>query len=396
MSITVREVWELKEFQSFRLVAGGNGLGNRIDSVGILDYEYALKDERISKKWTFRKYDFVISSLLFAKDKPELLLTAIIDLCKDQVGALAVKNVCYSGLPEEVIEYANQHELPVFMFGRDDAYFEDIVACLKNKIAERNNLELLEHRISMFLRGELDIKGQRELNREIISNRVQPYRIFYCFIRESNGEKIRDYRKFYRDEDRRNQTIYYYKGGCFIIIYMPSTQEDSSEKEYAQYRQVLLNYLRMPPESYWIGIGEIHENPESLMIAMIESICAQQYSRLFEKPRTYFHEMGIWQILLPCRRDEWFQRFSRNMTHLILDFDRQHEGNLYETIKAYVKSFGNIVRVADKMHLHKNTARYRINKVRELLNMEEDPSFDIQIFMAFMIDELNQWFGDDF
>ena len=48
------------------------------------------------------------------------------------------------------------------------------------------------------------------------------------------------------------------------------------------------------------------------------------------------------------------------------------------------------------MHLHKNTVRYRINKVRELLNMEEESSFDMQIFMAFMIDELNQWFHEDF
>ena len=44
MSITVREVWELKEFQAFQLVAGEKGLDNRIDAVGILDYEYALQD----------------------------------------------------------------------------------------------------------------------------------------------------------------------------------------------------------------------------------------------------------------------------------------------------------------------------------------------------------------
>ena len=132
MSISVREVWELKEFQPFQLVAGEAGLDNRIDSIGILDYEYALQSGEAPKKWTFRKYDFVISSLLFAKDDPGMLMSAIVDLCHDQVSALAVKNVCYPELPEEVLKYADEHGLPIFMFGRDDAFFEDIVVCLKS------------------------------------------------------------------------------------------------------------------------------------------------------------------------------------------------------------------------------------------------------------------------
>lgn len=44
--------------------------------------------------------------------------------------------------------------------------------------------------------------------------------------------------------------------------------------------------------------------------------------------------------------------------------------------------------------MHKNSIRYRINKVRELTGMEDDSSFDTQIFLAFMIDELKQWFEE--
>lgn len=396
MSITVREVWELKEFQAFQLVAGEKGLDNRIDAVGILDYEYALQDGEVPRKWTFRKYDFVISSLLFAKDRPDVLLKAVQDLCHDQVGALAVKNVCYRELPSEVLEYADEKGLPIFMFGRDDAYFEDIVVCLKSKIAERDNLELQEHRISLFLRGELDLKGQRELNRELLPNRVEPYRILYCFIRGENGEKIRDYRRYYLDRERSRQPVFYYRGGCFAVIYLAGEKEEKTEKLYASYRDVLLENLRMPPESYWIGAGEVHEDPEELLSAMKEAICAEKYAQIAGKSRVFFRDTGIWQILLPCWSQEWFQRFSRRIIQIILEFDRKHDGDLYQTAEQYVKKIGNIQEVAETMHLHKNTVRYRINKVRELLDMEEDASFDMQIFMAFMIDELNQLFKTDF
>lgn len=71
MSISVREIITLKEFKAFKLIAGESGLDNQVSSIGILDYEYALQDGDKPRKWTFRKRDFVISSLLFAKGQPE-------------------------------------------------------------------------------------------------------------------------------------------------------------------------------------------------------------------------------------------------------------------------------------------------------------------------------------
>ena len=41
----------------------------------------------------------------------------------------------------------------------------------------------------------------------------------------------------------------------------------------------------------------------------------------------------------------------------------------------YVKYGGDVGIVAEQMHLHKNTVRYRVNKVKELLSMEQDSSF---------------------
>lgn len=393
MGITVREVWELKEFQQFQLVAGESGLNRKIEAVGILDYEFALQNSDEPKKWTFRKNDFVISSLLFAKDHEELLMKAVISLCEDQVSALAVKDVCYPQLPKDVLDYADQNGLPVFMFGRDDAYFEDIVVSLKSKIAERSNMEFQEHRISMFLKGELDIKGQREINREILPNRVQPYRMIYCFVKEDE-KTIRDYRKFYQLNvyGGNKGGTFYYKGGCFIVQYVNGDREDKKDRTDVQVRERLLDSIRKPPEHYWIGIGNIHEDPDELLTAMIESRCAQQYAQLFELHSINFNEMGGYQILLPCFQDKWFQGYSSKIIDVILAFDRQYDGDLYKTLEQYAKSYGNILEVAKQMHLHKNTVRYRLNKVRELLNMEDDPSFDMQIFMAMMIDELNKWF----
>ncbi len=392
MGITVREIWELKEFQRFRLVAGESGLDNRIEKVGILDYEFALQDNTQPRKWTFRKHDFIISSLLFAKGQPELLMPAVRELCKDQVSALAVKNVCYQTLPQEVLDYADQHGLPIFMFGRDDAYFEEIVTFLKHKIKERNDLEGLEHKIALFLNGELDIKKQRELNREVLLNREQPYRFAYCFIREQSG-KIRNHRNYYlfREGSRNYRDTFYYKDGCFAVMY--GAEAGESERIFLKWKEYLQPRLRLPMEKYWIGIGEVHEDPEQLLLAMQESFYAYQYCRLFEQHKVFFRNMGIYKMLLPCSHIEWVRNYSSDIVCRILKFDREYGGDLYKTIKQYVKCHGNVGDIAEKMHLHKNTVRYRVNKIRELLDMEEDGDFDLQISIAFLADELKQQLG---
>ena len=139
MQITVKEIMQLKEFQNFTLIAGREGEGNEILNIGILDYEYANEDPYLEKLWAFGKNAFVISSLLFAKDHPERILSAVKGLCRDGVAALAIKTIYYETLPEEALAYAEEHALPIYTFGRDDAYFQDIAILIRAKMEERDD-----------------------------------------------------------------------------------------------------------------------------------------------------------------------------------------------------------------------------------------------------------------
>ena len=75
---------------------------------------------------------------------------------------MAVKNIYYDVLPEEVIKYANQMDFPIFMFDKKGSYYEDIVTEIydKNKenISNRENVvpclntidEIVERKINLF------------------------------------------------------------------------------------------------------------------------------------------------------------------------------------------------------------------------------------------------------
>ena len=163
MAITILEAMKLSTFKDFDLVAGYRGLGREIQRASILDYEYesSLFDKPIQTY--FEKEDFVISSLIYAKDDPSLILESVKGLISDGVSGLAIKNIYYDELPEEVIKYANQMDFPIFMFDKKGSYYEDIVTEIYDKNKEKNSLKYQEAKITILLKEDLDKSSVKKI-----------------------------------------------------------------------------------------------------------------------------------------------------------------------------------------------------------------------------------------
>ena len=58
---------------------------------------------------------------------------------------------------------------------------------------------------------------------------------------------------------------------------------------------------------------------------------------------------------------------------------------IYPTLKAYVIFNGKIQSIANSLNIHKNTCIYRVNKLLELINLENCNSFTISYFFRAII-----------
>ena len=117
MAITVRDLLKLPHFESVNVVAGHCGLDKPVTSVGILDYEYA--DGYTMKEQLFRKNDLVVSSLLFDKDNPKVLLDVLRELIELGAAGFVYKSALIDLLPAEVLEMADKNCFPILKFGMD-------------------------------------------------------------------------------------------------------------------------------------------------------------------------------------------------------------------------------------------------------------------------------------
>ncbi|MCI8638670.1 MAG: PucR family transcriptional regulator [Coprococcus sp.] len=384
MALTVREIWQMEKFQSFRLAAGREGLENEIENIGILDYEYAVEDIELQQKWAFGRKGFVISSLLFAKDHPEKILDALHGLVRDHVSALAVKTVCYQELPKEAIRFADEHAFPIFLFGRDDAYFEEIVYAIKEKIIEWNDFESQEKKLDFFLKEELSGEEEKTLIGQMIKEHWKNYTVIYekCEANLAECEIPRKYRRAAEELGARGNVFLFHQGYLFFL------EIPKRERFYGQTEQFLKERKARSQEPI-IGVGGIHGKEQELRQAVGESLYARELAALQKRESVYFDKMGIYRVLIPYYKEWWMQEYSRRCLEKIVSSDRENDGELFSTLRIYVEQSGDMQSVSDKMHIHKNTVRYRINKARELLGMEDDPTFFEQIAIAIRIYELD-------
>src|SRR5690606_22437393 len=151
--ITVKDLLQLPVTEKFSVVAGGNGLNRKIQGIEILDFEFTEGVQQM-RETAFSPHSLVLSSLLFANNKPKLLIETIKKLIEMEVTALAYKPVIFRELPNEVLVFANEQHFPILRFGGDE-YFEEIIFDVKEYINKRNHSLFLENMMKSLIREEV-------------------------------------------------------------------------------------------------------------------------------------------------------------------------------------------------------------------------------------------------
>ena len=142
----LKELLSLPVFSDFQLIAGNTGLNREVRNVDILEYEWFKQNFSV-----FSEADFVLTSLFFAKDEPELIYQSFLKLLERKISAIAIKTVFFQELPPEVIKLADENAIPLFTF--TSAYMEDLIIGF-NELQKTQQRHLLYEEKQIFERSE--------------------------------------------------------------------------------------------------------------------------------------------------------------------------------------------------------------------------------------------------
>jgi DNA-binding PucR family transcriptional regulator len=75
----------------------------------------------------------------------------------------------------------------------------------------------------------------------------------------------------------------------------------------------------------------------------------------------------------------------------LIDYDKKNNTEYFKTLKAYIAADKNAVQTAKNMYIHRNTINYRLNKIKEIANLDLENGDEIfRLTMSMKILEFNE------
>lgn len=354
MNITLRETLKLDIFEGFKLITGEKGLDRLVSRIGLLDHEMINPI-----KGQFVEGEFALSTLLAAKDQPELILTSVQYLIESGASGLGVKDIYYQVLPEDVLTLAESADFPIFMFD-NSVYFEDVITEFKGFIDEIKHEESLGISLQDIIERDVSSDKITESYKLTLGNYRGPYNGIYIRFREKNPMESLVLKG--HQLNKRMNVLFsgVYKNGLFIIF--DDIQEETIER--------VLSQEGFKTSSYYYGLGSTYDEIKNYQKLLNESLLNCRIADIEELDVVMKKDRGLYQLISPNRNQEVFQQYKDNHLNPIISYDGADNMTLFETVLAFVKNEGQIKATASALNQHSNTVRYRLSKVKQLLEIE--------------------------
>lgn len=149
-----------------------------------------------------------------------------------------------------------------------------------------------------------------------------------------------------------------------VFLLLNSTDELLAKDCGEKIRERILE--RIPNVTVCVGIGEPIHRFETLPDAYHSALSAQRCADLQMQDLINFSQMGFYRLLYSVPNEELLRSYYYDTVGCLLDYDKEHEGRLTETLFRYLLTNGSLTEVASQMFTHRNTINYRMGKVREI------------------------------
>lgn len=376
--LTIMELLSIPLFRNFKLVSGYGGLYNQVSGTGIFDWESSYEVEK-----NFEQGEFVVTTLSLAKSDTVLAENSIRMLIDKKVSAIAVKDIYFHEISEELKAYSDAHRIPVLFFS--ETFFDDIIYTIKNTLLTHRRDFDRDEQVEFLLDPSPSMDQKKRKAKEI--NPFFHSNIICCFASlKKNSQWQKELKALQLDPEETVYSIIDYQQGILVIY----TAKDNTASELEAKLMKFLEKSGLNKNLRRIGISDAGKGLENLGSAIQESIYANSSCRLNQTETIRFRDSGLDQILLPMGDNPWTKKYYDGIALKITNYDAMHGAKLMETLLEYVRNSGDMKLTAQKLFQHSNTIRYRIDKIRKLLNLTDDADSLAQLYLFVRLHEIDQ------
>ena len=134
-------------------------------------------------------------------------------------------------------------------------------------------------------------------------------------------------------------------------------------ERFAKFLQNDLNEIE-----YTLNIGETFENISKLQKSFHETSKINSALEHINRRNeiVFYDEIGFYRMLMSYENTAPMQQFANEVLSPVIQYERKAHTQLLETMWAYFECDCNLQRTADKLFSHKNTVKYRLQRVEQI------------------------------
>lgn len=384
--ITVFDIVTSPHFENFQIISGEKGIQNPVSGTGIFDWE---SKSDIAK--SFRKGEFVITTLSIAKDDFDFANDCIKTLILHGVSAICIKEVFFRNLSEDTIQKSDILGVPIFFFS--DTFVDDIVYDVRNLMAAdkgelRSNLSpvLNETLMSWYRTGVIPNETVA-----IIEEKLHPYLKDFtrCIVAfPKNGKPLGPILKPVKTDSGIQSILIPYGPGVLMLLSSPNGDglEDKNCLAFLAASGLQVLTIRLGSSAQIHGTRQLAASILEAFLACASSIIktecdAEQQVGVI----TNFRSDSIENLLISNCWTESSRQYFLRMKQILSTFDEEHGSDLLGTLRAYIDANGDLVVASKILFQHANTVRYRVAKIKSLLEVDTPSSYlELYVFIKLM------------
>lgn len=369
--MTINDLAALEPMLHFQIAAGFDGLMRRVSGVSILE-----EDGLHIPGGNFAPGDFLLTDFLFVRGDSKQIFEAVKCLTEWDAAGLAIKTTYISALDQEIRDYADLNQFPIFLF--DAIPITDVFLYIYNRINGQKQIDrsesLLRQMFASPISGAVILQNVLEINPLFQNDYYCAYltpKVPSAAIAAQEGQCS--------IPNQRYSSLVRYEKGWFLLTSFP---KDVDIPDQTSHFRMLLAQYRLEPLHFFCGLSCFYHDLTQFDLCLTEAICASKLAKKEDRLMLHYNQLGVYQFLLPKVNSRSVLKQFQTTYSILEAYDKKYNSNLLETLRIYIKCEGKIAQTAQMLFLHVNTVRYRLDKLRELLGPED---FFVQAYLFIKI-----------
>lgn len=399
MALKLKDLFQLPHMKDLKLVAGATGMDRTLHWVHVVELPDVMH-------WILGGELLFMTGIGIRDNLAQL--PRIVEACAQRKVAGLVLNVgpYIPATPPEVIELAEQLGFPLFELPWEVKLVEVTKEICNHIMSQQVEEKSIQDILESILYGDCsqpDLLTSRAALYDY--DLAKPHRVLFVryggslptvtanlAIEQKVLEDKLQLQQIVNDTFRRvGKKVLSTARSDRLTLLVPSDGSMQEAQQVESIAQLILQMVqdKLKPMQVHIGWGSPFDQLPAAKQSLEQAELALKVAMTSGKKRYFGYEsLGFYKVLFNVSNRKELESFRSEVLGPLNEYDKRHGGELLPTLTAFLEDTENLSIVADRLHIHRNTLRYRLQKVEELTGRNLGDTQDrMHLFFATIVDK---------